>query len=82
MKKRDFINELKKQTGYEEKDCIIINNVLENNFIFGKNNKIKIINELTEKLNIDETEADEIYNLCMNIINKSVVNKLIHPIKW
>ena len=41
MNKQGFIEELKKQTGYEEEKCIIISNSLEDNFLFGKNNKIK-----------------------------------------
>lgn len=81
MNKTDFINELQKRTNFNKEHCTIINDVLENNFIFGKKNKGMIIEELKIKLNIDETSADEIYNISMNIINSTVKNKIIHPFR-
>ena len=41
MNKQGFIEELVKQTGYTKEQCIIINDSLEDNFLFGKSNKEK-----------------------------------------
>lgn len=38
MNKREFANEIKKQTNYNEEICMMIVNILENNFIFYNNN--------------------------------------------
>ena len=34
MNKTEFIKELSKQTGYDEQKCILINDIIENYFIF------------------------------------------------
>ena len=36
MNKIGFIKELSKQTGYDEQKCILINDIIENYFIFGR----------------------------------------------
>ena len=52
MNKQGFIDELVRQTGYDKEKCIIISDSLEDNFLFGKNNKIKTINALMNNLNL------------------------------
>ena len=47
MNKRGFIDEIEKQTGYERSKCIIISDSLEDNFLFGQNNKTKTINTVS-----------------------------------
>ncbi len=42
MNKIGFIKELSKETGYNEPKCILINNVIENYFIFVRKNKNKL----------------------------------------
>ncbi len=81
MNKQGFIEELKKQTGYEEEKCIIISNSLEDNFLFGKNNKIKTINALMNNLNCNEEEANYIYETTSSIIANEIKNKIKHPFK-
>lgn len=41
MDKNGFINELVKQTGYDEEKCNKINSIIEDIFIIGKKNKKK-----------------------------------------
>ena len=53
MNKNDFINELWKITNYKESDCIIINDILEQNFFISKKNKDKIISEMLLQLNVN-----------------------------
>ncbi len=68
-------SKLMEKTGRSEEECLIIDDILNNHFIIGKNNKIKICNDFMTKLNIDEQEADELYNQCAEIIVKGIFRK-------
>jgi hypothetical protein len=81
MKKNDIKKELKAKLKLDDNTITIINDVFENHFIIGKNNKIKIINDLKDRLNIDDLKADNIYNTFMNIIGNGFKEKLKHPFK-
>ena len=81
MNKQGFIEELVKQTGYNKGKCIIINDSLEDNFLFGKNNKVKTINALMNNLKVDEEEANRIYDITISIIKNAIKNKIKHPFK-
>lgn len=81
MNKEQYIKVLQEKTKLSEDKCIIINDILENHFIIGKKNKQKIINDLKERLNIDEVDADEIYNICTEIISSAIKQKLKSPFK-
>ena len=81
MNKHGFIEELVKQTGYERSKCIIISDSLEDNFLFGKNNRLKTINALMNNLNCDEKEANHIYEITMSIIKNAIKNRIKHPFK-
>lgn len=72
MNKQKYVEKLMEVTKREENECIIINDVLENHFIIGRNNKEKIMNDFQEKLNIDKEEADKLYNVCMETIVKGI----------
>ncbi len=79
MNKRKFIKKLQNETSFSEEKCTLINDVLEKYFLIGKNNKNKVISELCEKLSIEESDAEKIYNISSKIILKEVKNKIIHP---
>lgn len=81
MNKKDFIEELQAKTNYDEKECILINNIIENHFLIGKKNKEKIVNDIKEKLNISSNEADDIYNISIEIITKELKKTIKHPFK-
>ena len=68
MNKKDVIEKLKEKTNYDEEKCTIINDVLEGNVFIGKNNKLKIIKQLEERLEISSSEAENIYEISMEII--------------
>ena len=80
VNKTQFINELKNETQLSAEQCLIISDVLENNFIIGKKNKNKIIINLIEKLNINYEESENIYNISMKIISNKIKEKLKHPL--
>ena len=81
MNKNGFIKELSKQTGYDEEKCILINNVIENYFIFGRKNKDKIIKDLQIKASLNEDDSENVYDISMKIITRKIKNKLKHPFK-
>ena len=81
MNKQGFIKELSKRLSYNENECTIINNILEDNFFISKKNKDKIISEIVLKLDIDIDEATRIYEIAIKIINEQIKDKLRHPFK-
>lgn len=81
MNKSEFIKELVRITKYSESDCIIINNILEDNFFISKKSKDKIISEIVIKLHINIEEATNLYDIAKEIINNQVKEKLKHPFR-
>lgn len=81
MNEEKLIKELEKVTGLDSDKCIIINNILENHFIIGKNNKEKIINDIMIQLQTTNEEAETIYESAMSIIGTGIKDKLKHPFK-
>lgn len=81
MNKEQFIKELEKETGLDNNQCIIINNIMENHFIIGRKNKEEIIADLEEQLKITKDEAEKIYDSAMTILGDGIKDKLKHPFK-
>ena len=81
MNKTGFIKELSKKTGYNEEMCTKINEIVEDTFIFGKNNKEKMIAKFIEKLGVDEAQANEIYESVSGIICGAIKDKIKNPFK-
>ena len=80
MDKSGFIEKLQQETEYTQEQCILINDVLESHFIFRKKNKPKVVADLVEKLAVEESEADRVYELCMGIIKTEKKSALKHPL--
>lgn len=81
MNKEKFIEELTKETSYDKEKCILINDILENNFIIGKKKKEQIINDLKIQLSLNDQDAEHIYEVSMNIISKGLKEKIKHPFR-
>ena len=81
MNKEDVINKIMELTNLSKEDALKVDEAVEAHFIIGKNNKEKIVNDIKEKLNIDENKADEIYNQVMEIIATGIKEKIAHPFK-
>lgn len=79
MNKEKFIKELEKVTGLDNGKCTIINSILENHFIIGKNNKEKMVSDVMEQLEITREEAEKIYESAMSILGGGIKDKLRHP---
>ena len=81
MNKEEFINVLTQELNYSEEKCIMINDVLENTFFIGKKGKEKVIKGFIEKLDINEEEAEHIYEVVCDILKDGVKEKLKHPFR-
>ena len=75
INKKSFISELQDKTNLSYNDCLIVNDILENNFIFNKKKKEKVINELIAQLNINDDRANEIYDLIMEFVSSKIKEK-------
>lgn len=81
MNKTEFINELSNDLSYSKEQCTIINEIFENNFFLSKKNKDRIIEQLTQELNITYEDAINIYNTARIIIQNQIKDKFKHPFK-
>lgn len=81
MNKEEFIKKLENVTGLDNNKCTIINSILENHFIIGKNNKEKIINDIMFQLQMTNENAEKIYESAMSIIGTGIKDKLKPPFK-
>lgn len=79
MNKRGFIKKLSERLNYTEDTCIIINDILENNFFISRKNRDKIIQELVSRLDVSEVEAANIYETAKTILNNEIKRKIKHP---
>lgn len=79
MNKIGFIKSLQEKTNLSSDKCILVNDVLENHFLIGKNNKDRIKEEIKKQLKIGEQEAEELYITSMDILKDSLKEKLKHP---
>lgn len=81
MNKERFIKELENVTGLDNNKCTIINSILEDHFIIGKNSKEKIVNDIMLQLQMTNEKAEKIYESAMSIIGTGIKDKLKHPFK-
>ena len=81
INKKSFIIELQDNTNLSYEECLIVNDILEKNFIFNKKKKDKVINELILKLNISYDRANEIYDVIMQFISSKIKEKIKYPFK-
>ena len=81
MNKTGFIKALSEKTNYSIEDCTRINSILEDNFIISKKNKCKIVDQLMKEMNVDYDEADNIYNISVELISSQIKDKIKHPFK-
>ena len=81
MNKSEFIKKLSEQLKLSEEKCILINDILESNFVISKKSKDIIMEELISKLDVSSDEANHIYEVCVQCIKEEVKNSLKHPFK-
>lgn len=72
---KNIKEKLKEITKRNDEEVTIIDDILNSHFVIGKNNKEKIITDFKERLNIDNEEADNLYNICSEIIVKGIFKR-------
>ena len=73
MNREKWVERLQKETDRSQEECLLIHEILESHCIVGRNNKKKIINDFIEKLQIDDSQANKLYNICMENILKGIL---------
>ena len=81
MNKQEVIEKLQKELKYDDEKCININKIIEETFLIGRKNKQKMIDRFIEEVNVNDDEANKIYETFMDIISKGLKEKLKHPFK-
>ena len=76
MNKDDFISELVKQTGLTQEQGVAANDVFESTFLAGNKNKDLIVNQLTERVGIDKSQAEMIYTAGIGLLSSGVLDKV------
>lgn len=79
MNKREFIQRLKEETTYTIEECTLINDIIEDTFIFTNKGKEKLISKFKDKLSLNDSESNELYDIIMNILKSEIKRKLTHP---
>lgn len=81
MNKKEIASLLKEKINYNDDDCLTIINILEDNFLFLKKNKDKVIKDFIEILNIDELEATRIFDISYNLVTSIIKDKIKYPFR-
>ena len=76
MNKSEFIKVLSEKLGYDEEKCTVINSIVEDHFIVGKNTKEKLLADFVEKLGVSQEEADKIYNVVAETVSDGIFGKI------
>ena len=66
---------LKEVTKRSDEEVVVIDEILNSHFVIGKHNKEKIIADFKEKLNLNDEDADNLYNQCSEIIVKGIFKR-------
>ncbi len=77
MNKKEFINELSNQLSYSKEQCLLISDILEDNFFISKSNKDKIIESFVETLHIEKEAAKKVYDIVATIIKEEIKYKAV-----
>lgn len=79
MNRREFVQELSKETELAEDKCDIVSKILEEDFFLSKDNRKKIKRKISESLNLPDSKSKIIYEESIHIIKEEIKNKLKHP---
>ncbi len=75
MSNDEFVSKLQGKTGKTADQCGIIKEILDKYGIIGRKNKEKIIADFVGKFDLSEKDADNLYNDCMEIILKNILQE-------
>lgn len=77
MNKKKFIEVLKENTSYTERECSLINEIIERHFFLTK--KDEVMKEWMKELNVEKDEAEKLWQTVSFILKGEIKNKIKHP---
>ena len=81
MNKTEFINKLEEELNYPREKCMAINSVIEDTFIIGKHKKEKMIEKFINELNMEQDEAEHLYEVASSIISNGIKDSIKNPFR-
>ncbi len=79
MRKHDFINRLSEEAAITIEEASVVNDIMENHSIIGKNSKRMVESEISEALNVSIDEGVRISDIASGIIASEIKKKVLHP---
>ena len=76
MNTEDFISQLVSETGLTQEQGVAANSIFESTFLAGNKNKDFIVQQLMERLGVDESQANLIYEVGVGILATGILSKL------
>ena len=76
MNAEDFIAQLVSEAGLTQEQGVAANNIFESTFLAGNKNKEFIVQQLMERLGVDESQANLIYEVGVGILATGILGKL------
>lgn len=76
MNTEDFISQLVSEAGLTQEQGVAANSIFESTFLAGNKNKDFIVQQLMERLGVDESQANLIYEVGVGILATGILSKL------
>lgn len=76
MNPEDFIAQLSQETGIDANQAASVNGILESTFLAGNKNKDMITKLISEKLGVDQAQANMIYDVAVGLLATGVLSKI------
>ena len=76
MNEADFISQLVSQTGLTQEQGVAANDVFQSTFLAGNKNKDFIVEQLSQRLGIDKSQANMIYDVAIGMLAGGVLDKI------
>ena len=76
MNTEDFISQLFSEAGLTQEQGVAANSIFESTFLAGNKNKDFIVQQLMERLGVDESQANLIYEVGVGILATGILSKL------
>ena len=81
MNNKELMKKVNDELKLDDKSLMIFSNIVNDIPVVGKSNKEKIINEFVKQLKVDESVAQNYYDVFYRIITSAIKDKLKHPFK-
>ena len=76
MNPEDFIAQLSQEAGIDANQAASVHGILESTFLAGIKNKEMITKLISEKLGVDQAQANMIYDIAVGLLATGVLSKI------